>query len=679
MSELLIELFSEEIPARMQAKAAADLEKLVQKELFDAGFMPEGAKAFATPRRLTLVVSGLPGTSPDKNEEKKGPRVGAPEQAVAGFLKSAGLNSVDQAEIRSDKKGDYYVAVISEKGRPTADIVAGFMPDLIRKFPWPKSQRWGAGDLKWVRPLKRILCVYDAEVVPFEIAGIKSADITEGHRFISPGEIQTRSFEDYEAKLRRAHVMLDMEERKEKILEEAKALCATQGLELIEDAHLLMENAGLTEWPSPRIGTFDEKFLEVPAEALIASMKGHQKYFSVRDPKSGALANKFICVANVEPHDGGKAMMTGYERVLTARLSDAFFLYRQDLKVPLAEHAKKLDDIIFFEGLGTVGDKAKRVAKLAEEIAPLVGADPAVAKQAAELAKADLVTGMVYEFPELQGLMGRYYAQKQNVSDDIADAIRDHYKPAGQNDDVPTAPVSVAVALAEKIDTLTGFWAIDKKPTGSKDPFALRRAALGVIQIILENKLRLSQSSFGVPQDLLTFFHDRLAVYLKDKGHAYDHINAVLAKPDGTLEDDFVLITKKLAALETTLKTDDGANLSAAYKRATNILKSEQKKSDTGGKNSDIAVKDDLLTEKEEKALHQSLAKVSAEVHKCVKNEDFGAAMAALASLRGPLDAFFEAVKVNDDDPAIRANRLALLSEIKGTCDLVADLGKIES
>ncbi len=333
MSELLLELFSEEIPARMQGRAARDLEKLVQKELFDAGFRPEGAKAFATPRRLTLVVSGLPGTSPDIEEEKKGPRVGAPDQAVAGFLKSAGLASLDQCETRSDKKGDYYVAVISQKGRPTADIIASFMPELIRKFPWPKSQRWGAGSLKWVRPLKRILCVYDTEIVRFEIEGIISGDITEGHGFMAPGDIQTRSFEDYQAKLRRANVILDPAERQERILEEAKALCAAQGLELIEDEGLLMENAGLAEWPSPRIGSFDEKFLDVPAEALIASMKGHQKYFSVHDPKTKALANKFVCVANVEPADGGKAMMVGYERVLTARLSDAFFMYRQDLKI----------------------------------------------------------------------------------------------------------------------------------------------------------------------------------------------------------------------------------------------------------------------------------------------------------------------------------------------------------
>ena len=689
MSELLLELFSEEIPARMQARAARDLEKLVQKELFDAGFRPEGAKAFATPRRLTLVVSGLTGTSPDIEEEKKGPRVGAPDQAVAGFLKSAGLASLDQCETRSDKKGDYYVAVISQKGRPTADIIASFMPELIRKFPWPKSQRWGAGSLKWVRPLKRILCVYDTQIVRFEIEGIISGDITEGHRFMAPGEIQTRNFEDYQAKLRRAKVILDPVERQERILEEAKALCAVQGLELIEDEGLLMENAGLAEWPSPRIGSFDEKFLEVPAEALIASMKGHQKYFSVHDPKTGKLANKFICVANVEPEDGGKAMMTGYERVLTARLSDAFFMYRQDLKIALSEQAKKLDKIVFFEGLGTLGDKVQRVTKLAREIAPQVGADPDLAEQAAKLAKADLVTGMVAEFPKLQGVMGRYYALQQGASKDegratykkddikqIADAIRDHYKPAGENDAVPTAPVSVALALAEKIDTLTGFWAINKKPTGSKDPFALRRAALGVIQIVLENNLRLPLNSLNVTPDLLGFFHDRLSVYLKDKNHQYDHINAVLLRPDGSREDDLVLIVKKLEALEAFLKTQDGTNLSAAYKRATNILKAEQKK--TGPiKDSDVRAK--LLTAKEEIALHAALEKVSTAVQKDCAEENFAAAMAQLSSLRGPLDAFFEAVKVNDEDAGIRVNRLALLTGIKQICDGVADLGEVES
>ena len=416
MADLLLELFSEEIPARMQQRAAADLEKLVQEALFAAGFMPEGAKAFATPRRLALVVTGLPVAQPDRAEERKGPRVGAPEQALAGFLKSAGLDSVDQCEIAEDKKGQYYVARIEEKGRPTAEVIASFLPELIRKFPWPKAMRWGDGELRWVRPLQSILCAFDGEVVAFEIDGITASDKTYGHRFMAPAEIQTRNFEDYAAALKRAKVVLDTEERKDTILGEAKALCQTQGLELVEDQGLLNEVAGLAEWPVVMIGSFDAKFLTVPDEALTASMRGHQKYFSVRDPNTGRLANRFIYVANIEAPDGGAAMRAGYERVLTARLSDAWFLYQQDLKTPLAEHAKKLANVTFFEGLGTVADKVERVAALARELAPAVGADPALAEKAARLAKADLVTQMVYEFPELQGLMGAYYYSEQAAS-----------------------------------------------------------------------------------------------------------------------------------------------------------------------------------------------------------------------------------------------------------------------
>lgn len=742
MPELLLELFSEEIPARMQGRAAADLEKAVMKALLDAGFMPEGVKAFAGPRRLTVVAAGIPAKQPDRREEKKGPRVGAPEKAVEGFLKSAGLSSLDECEQREDKKGAYYVAVIDQKGRDTAELIAEFVPEIVRGFSWPKSMRWSDGEMRWVRPLHRVLCVFNAEVVPFEIGGVKTGDVTEGHRFMAPGEIQARSFEAYESGLREAKVLIDAEERKEMIACDAETLCKAQGLELVEDAGLLNEVAGLAEWPVAMMGAFDEKFLTVPDEVLTASMRGHQKYFSVRDPKTGRLANRFIYVANLEAPDGGKAMRTGYERVLTARLSDAWYLYNQDLKTPLAERIDELDKVTFFEGLGSVGDKARRVAALAKEIAPAVGADPETAERAAMLAKADLVTGMVYEFPELQGVMGRYYHLAQSASalrdapdgapqgegasvdlhpeevrrtvakdedQQIADAIRDHYKPAGQDDEVPTAPVSVAVALADKVDSLVGFWTIGKKPTGSSDPFALRRAALGFIQTILPSKIRVTlfdifQSAHKPYQamstgdiataalgetdisggdeylldrrDLLSFFHDRLKVYLRDKGHKHDHIDAVLTDADGNLQDDLVLIVAKLKALEAFLKTDDGANLAAAYKRAANILKAEEKKDKKPADSN--AVGEDALAEAEEKALFKALKDAEAKAEKAVTDENFEAAMAALAKLRSPLDAFFEKVTVNADDPKLRANRLSLLARLTAATGQVADFSKLE-
>lgn len=692
MPELLIELFSEEIPARMQARAAQDLQKLVQAKLFDAGFMPEGAKAFATPRRLTLVLTGLAVAQPDRQEERKGPRVGAPEQALAGFLKSAGLTSVDNCEIRNDKKGDYYVVVRDERGKPTAEVIAAFMPELIRKFPWPKAMRWGDGDLRWVRPLHSILCVFNNEIVPFEIGGIASGDITYGHRFMAPEPIQVRSFDAYEEALGRAKVRLDSAVRIELIEGEARGLCAAQGLELLEDKALLTEVAGLAEWPVVMIGHFDEKFLTVPDEALIAAMKGHQKYFSVRDPKTGRLANRFINVANIEASDGGAAMREGYERVLTARLSDAWFVYQQDLKIPLEEQAEKLAKITFFAGLGSVADKAERVAVAARAIAPMVGADPALAERAARLAKADLVTGMVGEFASLQGVMGRYYAREQGEPAQVADAIRDHYKPAGQNDTVPNAPVSVAVALAEKIDTLTAFWVIDQKPTGSKDPFALRRAALGVIQIILAGDVRLhlgdlidgaantllarvsAKSNSSWRQDLLSFFHERLKVWLREQGHAQDFVDAVRHKADGSPEDDLVLIVKKLKALETMVRSDDGENLLAAYKRASNILKAEAKKD---GRVASAIVAAENLPEEAEQTLYTALTTARNRVEQALTTEDFANAMAALAALRAPLDQFFEQVTVNTEEPALRENRLALLALIKKTCEQVVDLSKI--
>jgi glycyl-tRNA synthetase beta chain len=749
MPELLIELFSEEIPARMQLRGAATLERAVNKALLDAGLMPEGVKAFAGARRLSLVATGLPARQPDRREEKKGPRVGAPDKAVEGFLKSAGLSSLDECERRADKKGEFYIAVIDQAGSDTTALVAGFMPDIIAKFSWPKSMRWGSsssddGDLKWVRPLHRILCVFDGEVVDFNIGGLVASDKTEGHRFMAPGEIQTRSFDDYATKLRPAKVILDTEERKEIIAGDAATLCQAQGLELVEDAGLLSEVAGLSEWPTAMIGAFDEKFLTLPDEVLTASMRGHQKYFSVRDPNTGGLANRFICVANIEAPDGGKAMREGYERVLTARLSDAWYLYNQDRKIRLEDRVNELDKVTFFEGLGSVGDKARRVAALAKEIAPAVGADPDMAARAALLAKADLVTGMVKEFPELQGVMGRYYylAESKNSSPagggggaegdgggvtkkvsgaaktpsappglspgatappqageqeavQIADAIRDHYKPAGQDDAIPAAPVSVAVALADKIDTLTAFWAIDKKPTGSSDPFALRRAALGVISITLYNKVRQNLFHIFLPNfkrlesvhsdsigahlthdsNLVEFFHDRLKVYLREQGSRHDHVDAVLEGPGGDLQDDLVLIVAKLTALEAFLKTDDGANLAAAYKRAVNILRAEEKK---GALPDNLNVDVGLLKEPQEKAFFAALCDAEAKVEKAVASEDFEAAMTALAALRAPIDHFFDKVTVNADDAGLRANRLALLARLRAATARVADFSKLE-
>jgi glycyl-tRNA synthetase beta chain len=753
MPELLIELFSEEIPARMQLRGAATLERAVNKALLDAGLMPEGVRAFAGARRLSLVATGLPARQPDRREEKKGPRVGAPERAVEGFLKSAGLSSLDECERRTDKKGEFYVAVIDQAGGDTAALVAGFMPDIIAKFSWPKSMRWGSsssddGDLKWVRPLHRILCVFDGEAVDFKIGGLTASDKTEGHRFMAPGEIQTRSFDDYATKLRAAKVILDTEERKETIASDAATLCQAQGLELVEDAGLLNEVAGLSEWPTAMIGAFDEKFLALPDEVLTASMRGHQKYFSVRDPNTGGLANRFICVANIEAPDGGKAMREGYERVLTARLSDAWYLYNQDRKISLEDRVNELDKVTFFEGLGSVGDKARRVAALAKAIAPAVGADPEMAARAASLAKADLVTGMVKEFPELQGVMGHYYylaesgltpemrpilrdapdgapqdegsksgatgktkhphpeepshsegvakdGKKAPTEQQIADAIRDHYKPAGADDAVPTAPISVAVALADKIDTLTAFWAIDKKPTGSSDPFALRRAALGVISITLHNKVRQNLFHIFLPNfkrlesvhrdsigahlthdsNLVEFFHDRLKVYLREQGSRHDHVDAVLEGPGGDLQDDLVLIVAKLTALEAFLKTDDGANLAAAYKRAVNILKAEEKK---GALPDNLTVDAGLLKEPQEKSFFAALCDAEAKVEKAVASENFEAAMTALAALRAPVDHFFDKVTVNADDAALRANRLALLMRLRAATAKVADFSKLE-
>ena len=752
MADLLLELFSEEIPARMQARAGADLDWLMTKALEEAGYEGFAHRALYGPRRLTYVASGLPARQADSSEERKGPRVGAPEKAVQGFLRGAGLDDVGQAETREDKKGAFYVAVIRREGRATAEVVAEAVPALVRAFPWPKSMRWGGVDAKlgWVRPLRRVLCTLDGAVVPFTVEnggyGVVSGDVTEGHRFMAPGEVEAPDWAAYQARLREAHVVLDADERRERIAQGARALCEAEGLALVEDDALLVETAGLAEWPVPRLGTFDERFLTLPDEVLTASMRGHQKYFSVRDPATGRLAPRFVTVANVEPEDGGAAMMTGYERVLTARLSDGLFLFEQDLKKTLAEHAEKLSGVTFFEGLGTIADKVERVAALAREIAPEVGADPDLAEKAARLSKADLVTEMVGEFPELQGVMGRYYALEEGLEPEVADAIRDHYTPQGQADAVPTAPVSVAVALADKLATLAMFWSIGKTPTGSSDPFALRRMALGVVQIVLENELRLPvgglaqcvvlpiltkdfygdgrlddqlaalpkivikgvslangelledpekfdqaaeyidhlmtievfgrtaasnlTKSAGVTRSLLAFFHDRLTQYLRDQGHRHDRIAAALAPG----EDDLARAVALFRALDAFLGTPDGADLTAAYKRASNILRAEAKKGDLP----DGAVDPALLAEPAERALHDELSAVLARTGAALADEDFQGAMSALADLRGPLDAFFEDVTVNAEDEALRANRLRLLGEIKRVCERVADLSKLE-
>lgn len=731
MPELLLELFSEEIPARMQQKAAKDLERLMNERLLAAGYLPEGVKAFAGPRRLALIATGLPPRQPDRNEEKKGPRVGAPEQAVQGFLKSAGLSSLDQCAIVEDKKGSFYVARIEEKGRETSAVLTEAIPAVIREFPWPKSMRWGDGEMRWVRPLKSILCCFADEIVSFEIGGVASGDATRGHRRFTAGPIHARNFDKYVMGLTSAKVMLDGEAREALIAADAKTLCEAQGLELVDDKGLLAEVAGLAEWPVVMMGSFDRKFLALPDEVLTASMRGHQKYFSVKNPATGRLANKFVYVANIDAPDGGKSMRAGYERVLTARLSDAWYLYHQDLKIPLERRVKDLDRVTFFEGLGSIGDKARRVAALAKEIAPAAGADPALAEKAALLAKADLTTGMVYEFPELQGLIGRYYYRAQHLLRDadlrsapqdeggagdagknkgphpgegasalaskealqIADAIRDHYKPQGVDDETPQGDVSCVVALADKLDVLHGFFAIDELPTGSKDPFALRRAALGTIRIILERGMRIRLNDAregalslyrtklgpkfgpGAIDKILPFFHDRLKVYLKDKGHRFDRIDAVLTRADGSPDDDLVLIVRKLEALEAFLKTDDGANLAAGYKRAANILKAEEKK----GKLPDAsAVDEKLLQQAEEKALLAALTPAEKKAARAVHDEKFADAMAALASLRAPIDAFFDKVTVNAEDAALRANRLALLRRFIAATASVADLGRLE-
>jgi glycyl-tRNA synthetase beta chain len=740
MPDLLVELFSEEIPARMQARAADDLKKMVTDRLVAAGLVYEGAKAFATPRRLALAVQGVPARQPDVREERKGPRVGAPEGAIAGFLKAAGLASIDQAKVQPDKKGDFYVAVIEKPGRAAIEVIAEIVPEVVRGFPWPKSMRWGAGNLTWVRPLHSIVATFgpeteEPEIVRFAVDGIAAGDVTRGHRFLAPDEIKVRRLDDYVTKLQAAKVVLDPARRADIILHDAKHLAFAQGYELIEDAGLLAEVSGLVEWPVVLMGSFDEAFLAIPPEVIRTTIRNNQKCFVLRDPNTAKLANRFVLTANTEATDGGAAIIAGNERVIRARLSDAKFFYETDLKVKLEDRLEKLKEIVFHEKLGTQYERVERIERLARELAPIVGADPEKAARAARLAKADLVTEMVGEFPELQGLMGKYYAQAQGEDEAVAHAIEDHYKPQGPNDLVPADPVSVAVALADKLDTLIGFWVIDEKPTGSKDPYALRRAALGVIKIVLENKLRVplfdvSAKTFAqnalaklfaefkgqvdvlrrvAPAvtsgllkdsvsklvvifrerqiseadlvtevmkvkafDLLSFFADRLKVQLREQGARHDLVDAVLSLE---LQDDLLLIVRRVEALGKMLATDDGKNLLAGTKRATNILRIEEKKDGCSYQGEPDAT---LYELNEERDLATAITKAKQEASAAVAREDFSAAMQAISTLRPFVDAFFDKVTVNVPEAARRENRLKLLNEIREATGAVADFSKIE-
>jgi glycyl-tRNA synthetase beta chain len=822
MPDLLLELFSEEIPARMQRQAAEDLKRLVTGALIERNLLYEGAQSFVTPRRLTLHVVGLPAAQPDLREERKGPRVGAPDAAIRGFLKSAGLSRIEDARIETDpKKGEFYVAVIEKPGRETKEAIAEIIPAIVRSFPWPKSMRWGdyqpgerltglagmpAGmdpgvisdrhtgknTLRWVRPLRGIVCTLatqhdTAEIVHFDLNahGIKPGDVTSGHRFMAPAPIHVRRFDDYAEALAKAKVVLDAERRKAIILADANNLAFARGLELVEDESLLEEVAGLVEWPVVLMGEFEAAFLDLPPEVIRATIRANQKCFVLRQPPSavmavpgldpgiepaihgapsgakaegtatrngvdgrdkadhdggsaGKLANKFILVSNLIAPDGGAAIAAGNERVVRARLADARHFWRTDLAPmpdandksakPLDQRLAKLERVVFHEKLGTQGERVARIEALARELAPRVRADPDLAARAARLAKADLPTEMVGEFPELQGLMGRYYAIAQGEDASVAAAIEEHYKPQGPNDRIPTAPVSIAVALADKLDTLVGFWAIDEKSTGSKDPYALRRAALGVIRIVLENALRLKlgETIGGVardwgrrnvarslaalkdpvgrarieyelerlravqreggeveidppmtglwvlPSDLLAFFADRLKVYLREQGARHDLIDVVFALPG---QDDLLLIVRRVEALGRLLDTEDGKNLLMGYRRAANILRAEEKKDGAGA----FAGKHDpnLLALPAEKNLADGLAAAGAAARERAAREDFEGAMRALATLRAPVDAFFLDVTVNADDPDLRRNRLRLLNELREAMHGVADFSKV--
>jgi glycyl-tRNA synthetase beta chain len=664
MPQLLLELLSEEIPARMQAQAARDLERMARDALAKEGFLPEALKSFAGPRRLTLVVEGLPPAQAERHEERKGPRVGAPDQAIEGFLRSAGI-----AREQLIERDGVYFAHLHRPGRPTPEIVAEIVEAVVRAFPWPKSMISGTSKLRWVRPLKRIHCVFDGEVVPFEIEGIKSGDLTDGHRFMGSKEpIRARSFDDYQDGLARNFVVLDPEERKERIMDAARTLCFARNFELVEDEGLLDEVAGLAEWPTPVIGDMDPAFLDLPPEVIRTSMRVHQRYFAVRDPKTGFLVPHFVTVANIEATDGGATIAKGNAKVLTARLSDARYFWNEDLKAHLEPRLEKLKGVTFHAKLGTMYERVERITALAGELAAFVGADKDKAVTAARLAKADLVSGMVGEFPELQGIMGGYYAEKEGRDPAIVEAVRQHYRPQGPNDDVPEAAVAATVALADKLDTLVSFFAIDEKPTGSKDPFALRRAALGVIRIVLQTRTRLPLKRFA-SADLLAFFADRLKVLLREQGQRYDLVDAVFALGD----DDLVRIVSRVDHLDRFLNTDDGKDLLAGYKRAVNILKAEEKKGPlpTG------APVEMPSAPPAELGLINMAGHVEIEVGKALEREDFEGAMRELANLRAPVDAFFDEVLVNSEIAAERDNRLRLLIKVRDAMGRVADFSQV--
>jgi glycyl-tRNA synthetase beta chain len=713
MPDLLLELFSEEIPARMQARAAEDLCRLVTGALHERGLSHEGAASFATPRRLALHISGLPARQPDTRDEKRGPRVGAPDAAVQGFLKSAGLKSLAEAKIQRDsKKGEFYLAVMEQKGRATIEVLAEVLPATINGFPWPKSMRWGEasarpGSLRWVRPLHAILATFgpeteETEVVRFAVDGVSAGNFTFGHRFMAPGKIKVRRFDDYVAALEKAKVVLDPARRRDIILYDARDLALAQGLELVEDEALLHEVAGLVEWPVVLTGEFDAAFLDLPPEVVRTTIRVNQKCFVLKDPSSGRLSHKFVLVANIEAADGGAAIAAGNGRVVQARLSDAKFFWETDLKVKLEDRLEKLNQIVFHEKLGTQGERAKRLEGLARYIALYTGADEALAARAALLAKADLTSEMVGEFPELQGVMGRYYALAQGEDASVAEAIEDHYKPQGRSDRVPASPVAISVALADKLDTLTGFFAIDEKPTGSKDPYGLRRAALGVIALILENKLRFrlrwlfdkafeqaAYSKESEPEllfsELMSFFSDRLKIYLRERGTRHDLIDAVFALPG---QDDLLLLVSRVEALQRFLDTDDGKNLLAGYRRAANIVRAEEKNDGQGA--FDGTCDPRLLQDLAEKQLGQKIQNVSANIEthlfiaerdagrpECAGQTSFEDALKCLSSLRPLVDLFFENVTVNVEDSQLRFNRLRLLNQLRSAMHRVADFSKI--
>ncbi|WP_368518473.1 glycine--tRNA ligase subunit beta [Rhizobium sp.] len=702
MPDLLLELRSEEIPARMQRKAAGDLKKLVTDALVEAGLSYEGAREYWTPRRLTLDIRGLTARSADVREERKGPRTDANEKAIEGFLRGAGLSSIAEAQVQSDpKKGDFYVAVISKPGRAAEEIVASVMPDIIRNFPWPKSMRWGKasvkpGSLRWVRPLQSIVCVYGTEheetvVIPFEIDGIVASNVTYGHRFHTPGPIMVKRFDDYVASLEKAYVVLDAERRKDIILHDARDIAFANGLELVEDEGLLEEVSGLVEWPQVLMGSFEEDYLSIPSEIIRLTIKTNQKCFVTRPPAGETLSNRFILVANIQATDGGKEIIHGNGKVVRARLSDALHFWKRDqgdlpdlemleasakkfgldLKKPLDQRMAKLDalNVTFHAKLGSQGERVARIRALAADLAKITGADAALVDRAVVLAKADLRTEAVGEFPELQGVMGRKYASLQGESASVATAIEDHYKPQGPSDRVPEDKVAITVALADKLDTLVGFWAIDEKPTGSKDPYALRRAALGVVRILLERGVRLPLLATTRDADLLAFFHDRLKVYLRDLGARHDLIDAVLT-PEA---DDLLMIARRVEALTAFITSEDGKNLLAGTKRATQLLAAEEKKGTVVAD----GVSEALLKLDAEKDLFAAVKAASSEASAAIAKEDFRSAMAALSKLRAPVDRFFEDVLVNDEDAAIRANRLALLRLIREATGTVADFSKI--